>query len=373
MNTTVAILGAGHGGMAAAADLARRGCRVRLQARREEILAPLRAAGGIHARGIVDGLVPLAVLTTDVAEAVEGADLIMLVVPSTAHEAYARQLAPLLDGSQPIFLNPGHTGGGLHFTSAVREAGYRGELRTCETVSLTYATRLEGPATVGIYSRTTNLKFAAFPGKHVDALFDLVQPLFPGIVKATSVIETGLANMNSVFHPPGMLMNAGWIEHTHGGFLFYKQGITTAVGRVTALVDAERIAIAKAFGVPHVSFLQAFHDFGLTTDGALASGDISRACIESEPNATIKAPPSLRHRYVEEDVGCGLVAIATLGEIAGVATPTIDALIHLAGIALGTDFRMTGLTRERLGITARTADALVRFAHDGHQGETDGA
>lgn len=363
---TIAILGAGHGGMAAAADLARKGYRVRLQARREEILKPLRAAGGIHVRGLIDGLVPVDLLTTEVTQAVEGADLIMLVVPSTAHEAYARQLAPLIDGSQPVFLNPGHTGGGLHFTNAIRNAGYRGALRTCETVSLTYATRLEGPATVGVYSRTSNLKFAAFPGKHVDALFDLICPLFPGIVKATSVIETGLANMNAVFHPPGMIMNAGRIEHGRGDFLFYKEGITPAVGRVAARVDGERLAIAKAFDVPCVSFLQAFHDFGLTTDGALASGSISRACIESEANATIKAPPSLRHRYIEEDVGFGLVAIATLGQIAGVATPTIDALIHLASVALGTDLRTTGLTRERLGITARTADALIRFAYEGH-------
>lgn len=366
MINSVAILGAGHGGMAAAADLSRKGYGVRLQARRAEILAPIEAAGGIHARGVVEGLVPLDLLTTDVAEAVAGADLIMLVVPSTAHAAYARELAPLLDGSQPILLNPGHTGGGLHFTNAIRQAGYRGELKTCETVSLTYATRLEGPATIGIYSRTTNLKFAAFPGKHVDALFDLVRPLFPGIVKATSVIETGLANMNSVFHPPGMIMNAGWIEHSRGDFLFYKEGITPAIGRVTAMVDAERIAIAEAFGVPYVSFLQAFHDFGLTSAEALDSGDISRACIESEPNATIKAPPSLHHRYIEEDVGCGLVAIATLGRIADVATPTIDSLIQLAGIALGTDFRVTGLTRDRLGITAQTVDQLIRFAHDGH-------
>ncbi len=45
----------------------------------------------------------------------DGADLVMLVVPSVAHEYYARALAPLIDGSVPIFINPGHTGGGLHF------------------------------------------------------------------------------------------------------------------------------------------------------------------------------------------------------------------------------------------------------------------
>ena len=112
-----------------------------------ERLAPLRAQGGIEARGIAQGLVPIDLMTTDVAEAVRGADLIMLVVPSVAHEHYARALAPLIDGSQPIFINPGHTGGGLHFLHELRNAGYRGPVRSCETVTLTYITRMEGPAT----------------------------------------------------------------------------------------------------------------------------------------------------------------------------------------------------------------------------------
>lgn len=365
MIRTIAILGGGHGGIAAAADLAHRGYAVRLQGRREDTVAAIRRAGGIEARGIVEGLVAIELATTAIAEAVAGADLIMLVVPSTAHAVYARELAPLLDGSQIVFLNPGHTGGGLHFSHRVREAGFYGPLRTCETVSLTYTTRLNGPASVEIYGRTTKLKFAAFPGRHTDDLFALLTPVFPDLVKATSVIETGLANMNSVFHPAGMIMNAGWIERTGGDFLFYREGVTSAVGRVILEVDAERVAIAAAFGVPHVSFIQAFYDFGLTTREAFESGDVARACFESAPNATIKAPPSLRHRYVEEDVGCGLVAMAALGRIAGVATPTMDALIHLAGLALGTDFSLTGLTRDSLGLPAADVAAVLRFAHDG--------
>ena len=64
---SVAILGAGHGGCAAAADLGRRGYSVRLHARNAERLAPLRAQGGIEARGIQQGLVPIDLMTTDVA------------------------------------------------------------------------------------------------------------------------------------------------------------------------------------------------------------------------------------------------------------------------------------------------------------------
>src|SRR4029077_14709749 len=241
-----------------------------------------------------------------------------------------------------------------HFLDALRRAGYRGPVRSCETVTLTYITRLEGPATVNIYSCTNRLRVAALPGRHSKELFALIKPLYPNIVAASSVLETGLGNINAIFHPPGMMMNAGGLEHTGGDFLFYREGFTPAVGRVTAAVDAERMAVARALGVPAVPFLDIFFEKGLTTKAARDAGDIARACEESEPNRTIKAPPSLDHRYIHEDIGYGLVPMAELGRLAGVATPTIDALIALAGLALGSDYRVSGLTLERVGRAGRT-------------------
>jgi opine dehydrogenase len=365
MSLTVAILGAGHGGCAAAADLTRRGHRVRVHARSAARLAPLRERGGVEARGVQTGFVPLPVLTTDVAEALAGADLVMLVVPSVAHEHYARALAPLLRPDLPVFLNPGHTGGGLHFVHELRRAGYAGDVRTCETVTLTYIARLEGPATVGIYSYVRRLGFAAFPGRHAGELYGLVHPLYPEVVPAGSVLETGLGNMNAVFHPPGMLMNAGWVEATGGGFLFYREGITEAVGRVVAAVDAERMAVAEALGIPARSFLDTFFRAGLTTPEAHASGSIARACRESGPNATIRAPASLDHRYVHEDVGYGLVPFAAFGRLAGVPTPTIDALVHLVSEATGIAYGETGLTLEKMGLAGQRPGALAGFLADG--------
>lgn len=361
----VAVLGAGHGGCAAAADLTLRGFRVHLHARAEARLAPLRARGGIEARGVRQGLATPALMTTDLAEAIAGADLIMLVVPSVAHADYAAALAPLLDGRVPVLLNPGHTGGGLHFLNALRHSGYRGALPLCETVSLTYICRMEGPDAVGIYSEARQLRFAALPATRNRELFALVAPLYPGIVAASTVLESALGNVNAVFHPPGMIMNAGWIEATGGDFLFYREGITRAVARVTEAVDRERLAVAAALDVPAIPFLQTFFEFGSTTRDAYESGDIARACRESAPNATIRSPRSLDDRYIHEDVGTGLVPMAALGRLAGVATPTMDALTHLAGLALGIDYAKAGLTLDRLGIAGLSPAALRRFVEEG--------
>lgn len=361
----IAVLGAGHGGCAVAGDLTLRGYEVRLYSRSRSTLDAIRNRGGIEVVGAREGFARVALVTEDLGQAVRGADMLVLVVPSTAHEYYAQALAPLLSGDLPIFINPGHTGGGLHFVHALRRAGYAGPVRTGETVTLTYICRLEGPARVAIYTPTKHLRFATLPGNALEELRPLIQELYPNVAPASSVLETAFLNINAILHPPGMLLNTGWLEQTGGDFLFYHEAITPAVGRVIAELDQERLAVAKALGIPSIGVLQHFFEAGLTTREAMESGDVSRACRESAPNRTIKTPGSLRHRYVDEDVGFGLVPMRELGRLGGVETPIMDALIDLASAATGTDFRQEGLTLEKMGLAGRRPADLPRFLQEG--------
>jgi len=353
----VAVLGAGHGGAATAADLTLRGFEVRLHGRREAALAPLR--GGITVRGAREGTAVPALITTDLAAAVAGADLVILVVPAVAHAPYARGLAPLLGPETVVMLNPGHTGGSLHFAAELRGAGARALPPLCESVTLTYICRMEGPATVGIYRETTRLRFAALPASRTAELVRRLRPLFANLVPAASVLETGLMNINAVIHPAGVLMNAGWTEFTGGGFLFYRESITPAVARVIEAVDAERLAVAARLGLSLPAFIDFFCDAGLTTEAARRSRSVHRAMLESAANASIKAPPSLDHRYVHEDVGSGLVPMSELGRLVGAPTPTMDALVTLASTAQGRDYRAEGLTLARLGLGGLTPAQLL--------------
>ena len=68
---------------------------------------------------------------------------------------------------------------------------------------------------------------------------------------------------------------------------------------------------------------------------------------------------------MHEDVGYGLVPMAALGKLAGVPTPTIDALINLAGLSLGIDYAKDGLTLEKLGLAGKSPAELASFVHDG--------
>ena len=362
----IAILGAGNGGCAAAADLTLRGFEVRLFSRSESTIAKLAKRGEIE---LIEGGEKKSAapyfMSPHLPPVVQGADLIIVAAPAVAHEYLAESLAKYLTDGQRILLNPGHTGGSLHFRHVLRALGCRADNQLCETVTLTYICRMPEPGKVEVYRRTTNLRCAAFPGKHTDTLVQEIQTVFPNVVAAKNVLETGFANINAIMHPAGMLGTAGWIEKSGGDFLWYREGVTPAIGAWIDAVDGERLAIVKSLGLKPLRFVEIFYQAGLTTAEARDSGSAYQAIHESGPNMTIKSPPSLEHRYIREDIGYGLVPMAEIGRLLGVKTPVMDALITLGSTALGVDFRSMGLTLEKMGLANVKAEELPKFLREG--------
>jgi len=362
----IAILGAGNGGCAAAADLTLRGFQVRLFARSESTIAKLAKLGEIELveSGVSKKAAPY-FMSPHLPPVVQGVDLIVIATPAVGHEYLAKGLANYVGDGQRILLNPGHTGGSLHFANLLRQLGCKAQVQLCETVTLTYICRMPQPGRVEIYRRTTNLRCAALPGKHTEKLVREIQSVFPNVIAAANVLETGFSNINAIMHPAGMLGNAGWIEKTGGDFLYYREGITPSIGAWIDALDGERLEIVRALGLTPLRFVDIFHGAGLTTTEAHDSGSAYQAIHESEPNFTIKSPPSLDHRYIKEDVGYGLVPMAEIGKLLGIETPVMDALITLASVALGIDFRVEGLTLEKMGLAGVAPADLQRILTDG--------
>jgi opine dehydrogenase len=362
----IAILGAGNGGCATAADLTLRGFQVRLFSRSDKTLLPIMKRGGITlVEGGGEKFAGLFFVSPLIFPVVEGAELIIIAAPSVAHEYFAKNIAPHLSDGQIILLTPGHTGGSLHFARLLQTAGARAWVRLCETVTLPYICRLPEPARVEVYRRTTNLRCAAFPAKHTAELVGEISRVFQNIVAAENVMETGFSNINALMHPAGMLGNAGWIEKTDGDFFWYREGVTPSIGKWIDAIDRERLEIVRLLRLKPLRFVDIFHQAGLTTAQARDSGSAYQAIHESEPNFTIKSPPSLDHRYIREDVGYGLVPMAEIGRLFGVKTPVMDALITLASTALGLDFRKEGLTLEKMGLQGVDPADLTGLLRDG--------
>jgi opine dehydrogenase len=183
---------------------------------------------------------------------------------------------------------------------------------------------------------------------------DLVKRALPPATLARNVLQTALATMNPVLHVPGMLGNQGRLDAGER-FQFYGAGITPSVARVVEALDAERVALARAFGVevPTVRGWLA-RTYGL--EGPELYPLIQR--LHHEVFKDSPAPGSLDARYVTEDVPYGLVPIAELGRLAGVPTPVAHGLAVLASAALGRDFMKEGRTLARMGLEGRTLTTL---------------
>ena len=144
MKQNFAVLGAGNGGQVISAYLKLCGKHVTLYDRFPQVLAPIRARGGIQLEGVSKtGFAKLDQICEDVAQAVDGAEIIFVVLPAFAHAYVAQELAGCLVDGQTVVVCPGATGGALEFRAIWDRAGCRSKVRLCETNSLFYAARAQ--------------------------------------------------------------------------------------------------------------------------------------------------------------------------------------------------------------------------------------
>ena len=138
-----------------------------------------------------------------------------------------------------------------------------------------------------------------------------------------------------------------------------------AIGKVIRMVDEERLAVAKAYGLELDNFCTVLYNAGSTTKEAAEANDPYKACQESEANKFIKAPPSLDHRYMHEDIGSGLLPIAELGRLAGVPTPITDAHVTLSEAMMGRDYHAEGVNLEKMGLDGKTIEQVLDYVTHG--------
>ena len=360
--THYTVIGAGHGGKAMAADLAVRGFPVSLFNRTAERISEIALRGEIELE-YQDGsrhLGRLATVTADIAEALDGSEVIMVVLPASGHRNIARICAPHLRDGQFVVLNPGRTGGALEFRQVLNHEGCTADVTVAEAGTFIFASRSTGPTQARIFRHKNAVPLAALPAIRTGHVLELVCEAYPQFIPAPNVLHTSLDNMGAIFHPALTLLNAGWIERTKGDFQFYIDGVTHSTARVLEVLDRERMTTAAALGVharPALRWLK---------DAYSAKGDTLYDAIQANPGYQgIKAPRSLHHRYIFEDIPFSLVPMASLGAQFGVNTHAIDAMIQLACVAHGTNYRQRGRSVEHMGIQGLRVREIVRYVQEG--------
>jgi len=365
MNATdrYTVIGAGHGGKAMAAHLAIMGADVALWNRTFEHISVIKKRGGIElesAEGGPHGFGKMALVTSDIAEAVQHAQVIMVVLPSSAHADIAKAAAPHLKDGQMVILHPGRTLGAVEFAKTIRDCGCSADVTVAEAETFIYASRSDGPAQARIFRIKEAVPLAALPSSRNDLVLDAIHHAYPQFIDGIDVLHTGLNNMGAIFHPALTLLNSGWIEHTHGDYQFYIDGVTPSVARVLEVLDRERVTVASSVGIrarTAVEWLKLAYD---------TSGENLHEAIQNQPGYYgIKAPTTLNHRYIFEDVPMSLVPIASLGMRYGVSVLGMESIIRLGSIIHRTDYWRRGRTVERLGLERWSVSELTRFVQEG--------
>lgn len=347
---TVAVLGAGNGGKAMAADLTLRGFAVRLYDRFPEAVADVRSRGGIYLHGSArTGFAPIATATTDLTDAVPGADVVVIVVPAFAHAFLIDELAPLLAPGQTILFTPGYLGTVLLRRRLQAE---RPDLQVtvAETSSLPYACRLIGPAEVGLRGVKLALDVAACPASDNAAALAALRPLFPALEPAANVLEVALGNPNPVSHVPTCLLNYGRLEAPRSQeWHDFEEWVTPGIRKLHHRLDAERLAV-----------IAALHLHGIDEDAwALrAYGGKPKDALTTKGQIPANAM-AVPERYLTEDVPMGLVPLEALGRLTGVPTPVTSVLISLASELHDRDYRRTGRNLGVLGWEGLSATQIL--------------
>lgn len=338
------VLGAGHGGLAMAGHLSLKGFEVNIYNRSEERLWGVKSMGGVTLEGEIDGFGKINLASTNMQDVIEGADIIMVVVPATAHEFMAEHCAPYLRDGQIVILNPGRTLGALEFKQVITKYGCKADVIVAEAQTFIYASRVVGPAQSHIFRIKNSIPVSSIRAYLIPKVLEKLRVAYPQFVAGDNIFKTSFENIGAVFHPAICVLNAGWIEDD-AEFQFYLEGVTESVARVLEKVDEERVKVAEALGIRAISAREwLFLAYG-------AYGNNLREAMKANPGYRgIMAPNRLTIRYISEDVPSSLVPMASIGRKFGVPTPTIDSIIKIASTINNVDYWAIGRTVEKLGI-----------------------
>jgi opine dehydrogenase len=278
-------------------------------------------------------------------------------VPAFAHKLYAEKILPYLEDGQIVLIFAGAFGS-LIFWDRLKKSGLNKDVVFAETYTLPYATRLAGPGKSLILTLTDPVTTGVMPAKRTPEVIEKLKALYP-VSAAKSVLESGLYTLNPVVHVPGCIMNAGRIELMQGEFWFYKEGITPSIGRVTEMLDQERLAIVKKLGYSADTLMEF-----LAAAGGVGA-NVYEAITTNEQFGKIKGPDNFKNRYFAEDIPFGLGGWAVLARAIDVPTPIMDALLTLGDALMGQDTRKIGRQLADMGLEGRSLQEILDYVYTG--------
>ncbi|MFO7942629.1 MAG: NAD/NADP octopine/nopaline dehydrogenase family protein, partial [Bacillota bacterium] len=134
-------------------------------------------------------------------------------------------------------------------------------------------------------------------------------------------------------------------------------GITEAPARVIRALYDETAALGRALGHEVVQY----EDRDFRNPGTIMAEVFRGPFHTQRVIGEIKGPSSIESRYITEDLPYGLVPMSKLGDVFGVETPLINAIITLGSYVCDRDFWSEGRTLAKLGLDGLDEEGIISY------------
>ena len=390
----IAVLGGGNVGKAIAADCALGGKKVRLcdvmpfatNSLRNIDKAGIRFYGEqMNLYGFQrEGQAYFEKVTTDVAEAIKGAGIIVVGTTVFGHKPMFEKMIPHLEDGQVIMLFPDNFGT-LLLHKMMKEAGCKAKVIIGGWSSSTYGSRIDMAGKlptnrVKVYYRAITLRGAAMPAKDTDAFIEASKylPSFDAVtygdgpVAAETVLDTALSNVNPVLHCPGAILGVSTMQNfgrifgdDKKKFSIYSHAYCEGISEVQYSFYEEEVALAKAMKISIQPYKKEHFFSRENVLGQEYMGlDYVIPFDEQDPIQYGTGPFTMENRYITEDIPIGCNVYSQLGRQYGVPTPVIDSMIVLAEAILKRDLCSTGYTLADLRLDGLSVEELNKYLRE---------
>ena len=288
-------------------------------------------------------------ISSDPAEVVPGSNIILFALPTDRHELYLKAMLPYIQEGTYIGSMPGEGG----FDLCVRNVLGQDLAEKCILFSLEtlpWACRIQTfGQVVQVLGTKKDIDLCVYPGNRCWEGRDIVQSMIgPLPVVKTSPTSTFLGvplmNPNSIAHPSilyGLLRNWDGVTPYSKPPLFY-QGLDDFTAEIMDRVSKEILLVKDKILSEYPSidldlvrsigdfFEEAYAD-DIADHSTLRNMFVSNKGYDGLTFPTVKVEggylPLFDHRYLTEDLPCGMLVQKGIAQLAGVPTPTMDRVI----------------------------------------------
>jgi opine dehydrogenase len=329
-------------GAVCASDLTLAGHEVRYTVfpEQKDQLPEVRKAGGFTVEGDAKHLISkktgfarLAKVCDTTADALKDAEAVLIEVDMHQLEEKFSAMIPEFARGAVVHVQSHGYWPAARLTPLLRRAG-REDVLVTEAPAPTHAARIDGTVVTPKGLRK-GIRIATVPASRSNEALAVLKPLFPDFAAASSVLETGLENLNLIVHPAMVLLNIGAMERAKldgRKFGFYQEGVVPAAGVLGDALDAERKLVCEAYGVKHTPMAKAIEQYY-----GFRSGNFYEAMQNPVYKSFPPFQPDIWHVWASDDLPYAIVPCVQLAEQAGIAAPLHRGLAEILGVLLGVD------------------------------------